>query len=512
MKTKHVHELYSAYLDGTLPNAVRLRLEAHLQQCPQCTRELAEMRMLLAELNDLPPITVPDGLVAAIQQKLPAAPAPHNRKWLIPSFIGSAAVAVALLLFILMRPSVPTDVIATTQKNITVPYRTQQNETNTPADEAERANAATPALPNGNAVEKQKQRYAPVKQLKIAAANTRDGNATTSDKMELDIMTPEIMRSGTVEGYSAPANTEPGLTIHADDLTARSNNANGLAAPNVRVYGFSNSDDPSLEPKISFTPNTKVILDKNGVITPSDSMSVATATKMVPSATAALPASDAPVKCNENIGISFLTPPTIINRNEFSVAPRSTVNGKTYQQLELRNAQSLTIGQLDIAISAKNRPLASDEYHINLRINGEPRPCLFIRYSYPETAGKSFALPKIKNEANIVLPATQTANALEFALAGNLNIDSFYLVIPPTADNKATLTSVVETGTMVGVLLQTSQERGLFILCPATFAELIVDKVTEDKSRDSLEKLAKEAGYRLEAQEKLLNITPDAGD
>lgn len=52
-------ELMSDYLEGALPERDRLRLEAHLADCPHCAEYLAQLRVTIdalgrAALEDLP--------------------------------------------------------------------------------------------------------------------------------------------------------------------------------------------------------------------------------------------------------------------------------------------------------------------------------------------------------------------------------------------------------------------------------------------------------------------------
>ena len=48
-------ELVTEYLDGTLPSQERMRLEAHLTECPYCEEYVAQMRRTVAALGQLPP-------------------------------------------------------------------------------------------------------------------------------------------------------------------------------------------------------------------------------------------------------------------------------------------------------------------------------------------------------------------------------------------------------------------------------------------------------------------------
>jgi anti-sigma factor RsiW len=47
-------ELVTDYLEGTLPEAERVRFEAHLAECDGCTGYLEDMRRLVGSLHEAP--------------------------------------------------------------------------------------------------------------------------------------------------------------------------------------------------------------------------------------------------------------------------------------------------------------------------------------------------------------------------------------------------------------------------------------------------------------------------
>jgi anti-sigma factor RsiW len=47
-------ELVTDYLEGTLPDDDRVRLEAHLAECPYCEKYIAQMRQTVEALGALP--------------------------------------------------------------------------------------------------------------------------------------------------------------------------------------------------------------------------------------------------------------------------------------------------------------------------------------------------------------------------------------------------------------------------------------------------------------------------
>lgn len=56
-------ELMSDYLEGALPERDRLRLEAHLADCPHCAEYLAQLRMTIDVLGKAAPEDLPESAV-----------------------------------------------------------------------------------------------------------------------------------------------------------------------------------------------------------------------------------------------------------------------------------------------------------------------------------------------------------------------------------------------------------------------------------------------------------------
>lgn len=107
----------------------RLRLEEHLQQCPRCTQEAQLLGRLVGLLRD--DVAEPDRgrlervLQRALREQRPTAPQPR-RRWWIPAAALSAAVAIAVLLFVAFdvlrappapdEPPLPTKTLAKKKK------------------------------------------------------------------------------------------------------------------------------------------------------------------------------------------------------------------------------------------------------------------------------------------------------------------------------------------------------------------------------------------------------------
>jgi anti-sigma factor RsiW len=53
MSCRELVEVITDYLEGTLPERDRARLEAHLEECPYCASYLEQMRDTIAALGEL---------------------------------------------------------------------------------------------------------------------------------------------------------------------------------------------------------------------------------------------------------------------------------------------------------------------------------------------------------------------------------------------------------------------------------------------------------------------------
>jgi anti-sigma factor RsiW len=55
MSCRELVEVVTDYLEGRLPEADRVRLQAHLAECPYCEEYIAQMRETVEALGELPP-------------------------------------------------------------------------------------------------------------------------------------------------------------------------------------------------------------------------------------------------------------------------------------------------------------------------------------------------------------------------------------------------------------------------------------------------------------------------
>jgi anti-sigma factor RsiW len=110
MNCRNVKNKLSPHLDGRLPSAVVLQVDAHLEECPHCRAEQDELRALKALLAGAPPPQAPPGLWDAVHaglrehvERQPARPAPGWLGWVW----GRAPMVTAGLAMLLLAAILP---------------------------------------------------------------------------------------------------------------------------------------------------------------------------------------------------------------------------------------------------------------------------------------------------------------------------------------------------------------------------------------------------------------------
>ncbi len=108
--TDHDQDMLLGYAYGELSSPEAKSLEAHLKNCPQCSRALEDIRKVRRTMAQLPTVPAPaaglDSLLAYAQQaarRAQAGPANHSRLWkwvLLPS---TGVLAMVLLIVVTTR-------------------------------------------------------------------------------------------------------------------------------------------------------------------------------------------------------------------------------------------------------------------------------------------------------------------------------------------------------------------------------------------------------------------------
>jgi len=103
MSCTGIRNLLSPYLDSALSDSLRKRVEAHLERCEACRRELEELRRTVALLGGLDDLEPPEGFAERVAgtafRSCPVPPA-RRRAWsgfrIRPAFAAAAALLIVV--------------------------------------------------------------------------------------------------------------------------------------------------------------------------------------------------------------------------------------------------------------------------------------------------------------------------------------------------------------------------------------------------------------------------------
>ena len=98
MKTKHVLDDLSAYMDGEASDPERI--ERHLQECPECAKRYAELCRLSGRLKDLPAPEAHPAFVTRVTAEVAEVAVTQRAPWLTRLGVASAGLALVLALVV----------------------------------------------------------------------------------------------------------------------------------------------------------------------------------------------------------------------------------------------------------------------------------------------------------------------------------------------------------------------------------------------------------------------------
>jgi anti-sigma factor RsiW len=101
--SSHPLEMLQALVDGRLEVEARATLDAHVDGCDACRKELAELRRAKEEVGGMETPVIPPGLVARVRGALDAEDAGVGLRGRLPIWLPLAAVA-ALIALVLVVP------------------------------------------------------------------------------------------------------------------------------------------------------------------------------------------------------------------------------------------------------------------------------------------------------------------------------------------------------------------------------------------------------------------------
>jgi len=102
MRSMHVTDALSAYVDGALNEGERAHVERHLETCEDCRRHLSALRDLVTTVRSVEPVAAPEGFRAQVRSRVEQIGArPAATRWWpslpMPWHVLSAAAAVLVM-------------------------------------------------------------------------------------------------------------------------------------------------------------------------------------------------------------------------------------------------------------------------------------------------------------------------------------------------------------------------------------------------------------------------------
>lgn len=502
MKHAHVTEYYTAYLDGDLPETLRQEVDAHVRVCPQCAAELRELRALVADMRTLPILTPPADFTAGVRTRLQQHPRRHAWRWPVPALGGGTlAVAAALLIMLQFSPSTPisnkkaspprqvaqaplTQVVipdaGTT--NPVLPYVRAEKHRQTQAHRVTVATNQQPPMPAA-------PKPASTVSRPVMAAPSIPSTGEESARIVVALAPPEVMDKSI------------GALERADVLGHSVTSANTVKdAPGAPLVGGSTVPRGTAVPETGLPSNDDGYLDTT-------------------SSAGALTFSVTPPSINTPEIIRFQTPvasevlPVNDGRWYAATSWAKLANGGMLDSMTTGvNTQILRTGNFQAEVQANTD--RSREQQVLLRVNTtRARSTMLINYADERATGKKYqnvTLPAKLNDVVMNVPRTQNGAALQLTMKENGDAEAFYLVVPGDGPRQEKTSVHSNNQSYVETLQHLSNASGVYVLCPADFAERKMSAFDADNIPpiEAILQLAEQANFSVGYSNQLLNIIP----
>lgn len=127
MDCRDIHEKFSDYMEGLLPEDEKNLIQQHIEKCTICFREYQEFKKIMQLVQNLPEIKAPDDFTETVMQKIVERQYLKRRRLTLWLGRMAFAEAIALVLIVLFNQPQKEHIIEPGKSNIT--QKIEQSET-----------------------------------------------------------------------------------------------------------------------------------------------------------------------------------------------------------------------------------------------------------------------------------------------------------------------------------------------------------------------------------------------
>ncbi|MEI7833756.1 MAG: zf-HC2 domain-containing protein [bacterium] len=525
MNPGHVDELYTAYIEETLTPAERERMEQHLRTCASCAAELAEIRQLHDDLRALPVLPLPAGFTVGVRERLrlqQPARQPFILSWRIAAFAGTLAATAIFALVLLPGKDAPSNIAApgNTRKPAVARHTPEASATATVATLPAEQPAVEPVAKPPKAIKTHTVTAIQLPPRDVANEQItyvgRSSEFETGRKPMIDAPRTETHNLGTfvssaVDGSMSPFGAPGGGGANLSSYEP--------VIPEARIYTLSRTATVNLNPSGPAAPNN----NNDAPPSPYTATNGIGVDDSTPMSKSALPITVTASGLNFNyngykgsrmgtpsLGAAFTAPATL------SVIKPQSVNTGTAVAQNLQDNGRLFASAV----------IPGEGSNVTLEMQGGRVNTVTATVLDATTSKEGERLiahvdPYNSQRVNLNIADSDAPASVKLAFNNNENADKFYLFVPGKSQranfvqNRTDLLNVRNVAQdfhggkpIVSNMAQLAQESGMYILCPADFAEKSVTKINDAPALEQLRFLADNLNYRLSVNNQLCNITP----
>jgi len=526
MNTRHVSELYTDYLDGTLNGASRQAMTAHLAECPRCAAELQALRQVIGQVQALPTVPVPDGFTARVQARVSGLPRPRPA-WGIPAFAGGVALA-GLIVALVMINAHPGSLQQAKVTPIPTPTPLSLDAaklSGKPAAKAQHPHPGSMAPPLPRPAMRDAVRSPELADPFIAAPKLtpRDDNSTISrSRAPQPNSRPAPVDDANVDGLSVSTDDvkdRPAPTAAHFDRAGQKQEpiaaADGTPRP-LKATGAQLSDAMKTETRgADKLDETAHATGAMKTMTPRSDQSVASGAKPGVGQDAANTTDTGKCSAQAAGGMNGATSmramsPMAMRPSEASLphdSPAAYATPATPVVLTGLAQQRMPFGTL--AIATPQMPI-NQQRELRLQIVSKTALTLTVQSAVPLRHDKqTFTVAAGAGDVSLSVPAKPEGVAYRLVFSDGVANQAVYLVTPGTEKRKERTAMQFPARPMVNLVRYLATEAGVVVLCPANYAETPVSiNIANIRPLDALAYVANHEQYVVIQQQDVVSIAP----